>query len=212
MTMKTFLHKLLLAALMLLPCLGWARGIAFSEEMHGYAYHQGEYRSVSVYFKVVIDDIDAWRANPQHAAKLSGELVLDRLPGGSVSGTLQILAPAPGAGGRVLTYRFQGAALQFVGIKHVYNNAGPDMLDDMTTLRGVFQAQGQPQPSVPDLLKGDAWTSELHFEWWKPATLWNFSWSFATIATPWYEELAVKVLFLKTVFGDLARVLFPWAI
>ncbi|MCE3607140.1 hypothetical protein LXA47_26585 [Massilia sp. P8910] len=211
--MTTFLHKLLLlTGLGLLPVLGWARGIAFSEEMHGYAYHQGEYRSVSVYFKVVIDDVDAWRANPQHLAKLSGELVLDRVPAGSVSGSLQILAPAPGADGRVLTYRFQGAALQFVGIKHVYNDAGPDLLDDMTTLRGVFQAQGQAQPSVPDLLKGDAWTSELQFEWWKPATLWNFSWSFSTIATPWYEELAVKILFLKTIFGNLAKVLFPWAI
>ncbi|NHZ90686.1 hypothetical protein F2P45_16900 [Massilia sp. CCM 8733] len=208
--MNAFPHKFLLALLVLLPCLGWARGIAFSEDMHGYAYHQGQYRAASVYFKVVIDDIDAWRANPQHLAKLSCELVLDRVPAGSASGSLQILAP--GANGRVLTYRFQGAALRFVGIKHVYNNAGPDMLDDMTTLRGAFQAQGLPQPSVPDLLKGDAWTSELHFAWWQAATLWNFSWSFSTIATPWYEELAVKVLFLKTVFGDLARVLFPWAL
>lgn len=209
---KFLLKNFLLATLVLLPCLGWARGIAFSEEMHGYAYHQGEYRNVSVYFKVVIDDIDAWRANPQHAARLSGELLIDRVPAGSVSGSLQILAPAPGAKGRLLTYRFQGASVQFVGIKHVYNNAGLDLLDDMTTLRGVFQAQGQVQPTIPDLLGGDAWTAELQFEWWKPATLWNFSWSFATITTPWYEELAVKVLFLKTIFGDLARVLFPWAV
>ena len=206
------MKKTLLVWILLLPCLAWARGLSFTEDMHGYAWYQGEYRNVSVHFNVVIADIDAWRANPAHAAKVSGELRIDRLPAGAVDGTLQILAPAPSASGRLLTYRFSGAGMQFVGIKHVYNNAGPDLMDDMTTLRGLFQPLGQAQPSVQDLLQGDQWTSELHFEWWKPATLWDFSWSFSTIATPWYEELAVKVLFLKTIFGNLARVLFPWAI
>lgn len=202
---------LLLIAVALLPALVWARGLAFTEEMHGYAWYQGEYRNVSVHFKIVITDIDAWRANQNVAANVSGQLCVDRLPGGAVNGTLQILAPAPGDAGRLLTYRFAGAGLQFVGIKHVYNDAGPDLLDDMTTLHGLFQPAGQPQPTVQDLLYGHNWTSELQFEWWKPATLWDFSWSFATIATPWYEDLAVKILFLKTIFGDLAKVLFPWA-
>lgn len=204
--------NLLLIWILMLPCLAWARGLSFTEEMHGYAFYQGEYRNVSVYFKVVINDIDAWRANPNYAANVTGELRVDRLPSGSVNGTLQILAPAPNDNGRLLTYRFKGAGMQFVGIKHVYNNAGLDLLDDMTTLRGLFQPLGQTQPTVQDLLYGNNWTSELHFEWWKPATLWNFSWSFATISTPWYEDLAVKILFLKTIFGDLAKVLFPWAV
>lgn len=204
--------KKLLLLILLLPSLVWARGIAFTEEMHGYAYYQGEYRNVSVYFKVVINDIDAWRANQNYAAKVTGELRIDRLPSGTVAGTLQILAPAPNDYGRLLTYRFAGAGLQFVGIKHVYNNAGLDLMDDMTTLHGLFQPLGQAQPTVQDLLYGHNWTSELHFEWWKPATLWDFSWSFATISTPWYEDLTVKILFLKTIFGDLAKVLFPWAV
>jgi len=202
---------LLLIGILLLPALVWARGLAFTEEMHGYAWYQGEYRNVSVHFKIVITDIDAWRANQNVAASVSGQLSVDRLPGGAVNGTLQILAPAPGDAGRLLTYRFAGAGLQFVGIKHVYNDAGPDLLADMTTRHGLFQPTGQPQPTVQDLLYGHNWTSELQFEWWKPATLWDFSWSFATIATPWYEDLAVKILFLKTIFGDLAKVLFPWA-
>lgn len=202
---------LLLIGILLLPALVWARGLAFTEEMHGYAWYQGEYRNVSVHFKIVINDIDAWRANQNYAASVTGQLSVDRLPGGAVNGTLQILAPAPGDAGRLLTYRFAGAGLQFVGIKHVYNDAGPDLLDDMTTLHGLFQPAGQAQPTVQDLLYGHRWTSELQFEWWKPATLWDFSWSFSTIATPWYEDLAVKILFLKTIFGDLAKVLFPWA-
>lgn len=203
---------LLLIGILLLPCLVWAKGISFTEEMHGYAYYQGEYRNVSVYFNVVINDIDAWRANQNYAAKVTGELRVERLPNASVTGTLQILAPAPNDVGRLLTYRFSGGALQFVGIKHVYNNAGLDLLDDMTTLHGLFQPLGQAQPTVPELLYGHNWTSELHFEWWKPATLWNFSWSFSTIATPWYQDLSVKILFLKTIFGNLATVLFPWAV
>jgi hypothetical protein len=202
---------LLLFAILLLPALGWARGLAFTEEMHGYTWYQGEYRNVSVHFKIVINDIDAWRANQNYAASVTGTLSADRLPAGTVNGTLQILAPAPNDAGRLLTYRFAGAGMQFVGIKHVYNNAGLDLLDDMTTLHGLFQPLGQAQPSVQDLLYGHLWTSELQFEWWKPATLWDFSWSFSTIATPWYEDLAVKILFLKTIFGDLAKVLFPWA-
>jgi hypothetical protein len=204
--------NLLLIWILMLPCLAWARGLSFTEEIHGYAFYQGEYRNVSVYFKVVINDIDAWRANPNYAANVTGELRVDGLPSGSVNGTLQILAPAPNDNGRLLTYRFKGAGMQFVGIKHVYNNAGLDLMDDMTTLHGLFQPLGQTQPTVQDLLYGHNWTSELHFEWWKPATLWNFSWSFATISTPWYEDLAVKILFLKTIFGDLAKVLFPWAV
>ncbi|SHH22705.1 hypothetical protein [Massilia sp. CF038] len=202
---------LLMIGILLLPALVWARGLSFTEEMHGYAYYQGEYRNVSVHFKIVINDIDAWRANQNYAAAVTGELRIDRLPSGTVNGTLQILAPAPNDVGRLLTYRFAGAGLQFVGIKHVYNNAGIDLLDDMTTLHGLFQPLGQVQPTVQDLLYGHNWTSELHFEWWKPATLWDFSWSFSTIATPWYEDLVVKILFLKTIFGDLAKVLFPWA-
>lgn len=202
----------LLCWILLLPCLGWAKGISFAEEMHGYAYYQGEYRSVSVYFKVVINDIDAWRANQNYAAQVTGSMRIERVPEAPVSGTLQILAPAPNDAGRLLTYRFSGGGIQFVGIKHVYNNAGLDLMDDMTTLHGLFQPLGQPQPTVHELLYGHNWTSELHFEWWKPATLWDFSWSFDTIATPWYEELQVKILFLKTIFGNLAQVLFPWAV
>ncbi|HYD79939.1 MAG TPA: hypothetical protein VEC06_09020 [Paucimonas sp.] len=203
---------LVLLGILLLPALACARGLSFSEEMHGYAYYHGEYRYAHAYFRVVINDIDAWRGNQNYAATLSGTVYLDRLAGQPVTGTLQILAPASGGDGRLLTYRFAGGGLQFAGVKHVRDDVGLDLVDDMTTLRGSFAAQGQALPAIHDLLYGAAWTSELQFEWWKPAVLWDFSASFQTINTPWYEDLYVKILFLKTVLGSLARVFFPWAI
>ncbi len=206
------MRKLLLLLCLILPCLAGARGLSFNEEMHGTAYYQGEYRHVSVVFKIVINDIDAWRANQNYAATVIGTLYLERLPAQAVTGTLQILAPAPGDDGRLLTYRFAGAGLQYLGVKHVRDDGGFDMVDDMTTLHGVFLPAGQALPSVQDLLYGALWSSELQFEWWKVDVLWDFSTSFTTIATPWYDTLGVKILFLKTILGDLAQVFFPWAV
>lgn len=206
------MRKFFVLLLLLLPCTLWARGISFSEEMHGYAYYQGEFRSASVYLRVVVNDIDAWRANPGYAANVSGTLALDRLPSQSITGSLQILAPAPGDDGRLLTYRFNSGGLQYVGVKHVRDNGGFDLVDDMTTLHGIFLAQGQAVPTVQDLLYRAAWSSELQFEWWKPSVLYNFAASFNTINTPWYEDLIVKILFLKTVFGAVVREFFPWAV
>lgn len=206
------MKRIVLLWLLLLPCFVWARGLSFSEEMHGYAYYQGEFRNAAVYLRVVINDIDAWRTNPNYAANVTGTLTLDRVPSQSINGTLNILAPAPGEDGRLLTYRFTSGALQYVGAKHVRDNAGFDLVDDMTTLHGVLLAQGQAAPTVADLLYRDVWSSELHFEWWKPSVLLSFAASFSTINTPWYEDLIVKILFLKTVFGALVREFFPWAV
>jgi len=206
------IRKVLFLWLLLLPFSLWARGLSFSEEMHGYAYYQGEFRNASVYLKVVINDIDAWRANPNVAASVTGTLNLDRISPQPINGTLQILAPAPGQDGRLLTYRLASSTLQYVGVKHVRDNAGMDVVDDMTTLHGVFLPHGQAAPTIYDLLYRAMWSSELHFEWWKPSVLLNFAGSFSTINTPWYEDLIVKILFLKTVFGSLAREFFPWAV
>jgi hypothetical protein len=188
-----------------------ARGLQFAEEMRGYAYVNGEFRNARVTLKVVINDIDAWRVNPNVAASLSGTLVLDRMPAQPVTGSLAILAPAPGDDGRLLTYRMSAASLQYTGVKHVRDQAGVEVFDDMTTLRGLFQPAGQPAPAITDLLYDAGWTSELHFEWWNPSVTWNFAASFSTIGTPWYQDLEVKAIFVKTVLGALARTLFPWA-
>ena len=209
--MKRLLALVLLALLALTStAASAARGLKFAEEMRGYAYWDGEYRNASVSLKVTIQDIDKWSVDPNYPATVTGTLFMDRVPAQPISGTLQILAPAPNDDGRLLTYRFTSATLQFNGIKHVRDSAGAEVFDDMTTLHGMFQPKGQTPPSIPELLYQALWTSELHFEWWDPTTVWNFTMSFQTINTPWYEVLEVEAIFVVTVFGALAHTLFPW--
>ena len=189
-----------------------ARGLQFAEEMRGTAYVDGEYRPASVALKVVINDIDAWRVNQNVPATVTGTLYIDRLPSQPVSGTLAILAPAPGDDGRLLTYRLTGTTHAVTGVKHVRDQMSWELIDDMTTLRAVALPKSQPAPSINDLLYNAVWTSEIHFEWWNPSVVWNFSTSFSTINTPWYDVLEVYAIFVVTVFGALADVLFPWLV
>jgi hypothetical protein len=202
----------LLAALLLLLCAigAHARGLAFSETMAGYAFQDGEFRNASVSLRVTIADIDAWSHNLNVPATVTGTLYMDRLPAQPITGTLVILAPAAGESGRLLIYRFTSATLQFTGVKHVADNAGTEVFDDMTTLHGLFQAKGTTAPTAVALIDGAAWTSELHFAWWDPGTVWNFTTSFTTISTPWYQVLDVEGIFVKTMFGALASTLFAW--
>lgn len=201
---------LALLCLTLLTVTASARGLMFAEEMHGYAYWEGEYRNASVTLQVTIHDIDAWSVDPNHPASVTGTLFLDRLPPQPISGSLAILAPAPHDDGRLLTYRLSGQTIQFTGVKHVRDEAGVEVFDDMTTLHGLFQTRGLPPPDINDLLYNARWTSELHFEWWDPAVVWNFAASFQTTDTPLEQVLEVQAIFVMTMFGALAHTLFPW--
>jgi|GEM_PF-1951947 len=202
----------LLATLLLACCAlaAHARGLAFSETMGGYAYQDGEFRNASVSLRVTIADIDAWSSNLNTPATIAGTLYIDRLPAQPITGTLVILAPAAGQGGRLLTYRFTSATLQFTGFKHVQDQAGTEVFDDMTTLHGLFQPRGATPPTAVGLIDGAQWTSELHFAWWDVGTVASFIGSFSTINTPWWQVLDVEGIFAARMFGALATTLFPW--
>ncbi len=186
-----------------------ARGLVFSESMSGYAYQDGEFRNASVSLRVTIPDIDAWHNNLNTPATITGTLSMDRLPVQPITGTLVILAPAAGETGRLLTYRFTSATLQFTGVKHVEDRAGTEVFDDMTTLHGLFQPKGATPPTAVALIDGAQWTSELHFAWWDPGTVIAFVASFSTTNTPWWQILDVEGIFVATMFGALASTLFP---
>lgn len=184
-----------------------ARGIQFEEEMRGHVYVGGEYRRASLRLKVLIRDIDAWRSDPRAQAAMSGMLFVEREPAEPMSGEMNILVRS--SDGRLLIYSLRGTSMQFTGAKHVRDRAGPSLLDQMTVLRGIVQPLGHSAPPVTAMLAEAAWTSQLFFEWWRPAVVWNFGASMKTVDTPWHEELEVRAIFLKTVLGALAPALFP---
>ena len=204
----------LLATILLACCAiaAHARGLSFSETMGGYANQDGEFRNASVSLRVTIADIDAWSRNLNTQATITGTLYIDRLPAQPITGTLVILAPAVGESGRLLTYRFTSATLQFTGVKHVQDQAGTEVFDDMTTLHGLFQPKGAVPPTAIELIDGAVWSSELHFAWWDPVTVLAFTASFTTINTPWYQVWEVEAIFVETMFGALASTLFPWLV
>jgi hypothetical protein len=183
-----------------------ARGLEFSEVMSGNVYLEGEFRPASVSLQVTIPDIDAWSRDQSVPAVMSGTLYIDRIPAQPVTGSLQILVPAEGGDGRLLTYRFGNGGWQVLGVKHVRDR---NVIADMTTLRAVLQPTGEPLPSVEDVFRGAQWTSELHFEYWNHSVSLNFVRSFHAIDTPLKEVAQVYALFLRTVFGALTCTVFP---
>lgn len=185
-----------------------ARGLAFDETMRGTGVWAGELRDVRFDFDVTIADIDAWRASTAHPASLAGTVRFDGGAPTALSGTLEILAPAPNDDGRVLVYRLQAGSLRFLGAKLVRDDGGFDLIDDVTTLHGVFLPPAAPWPTVASLVYGGQWSTEVQFEWWKPSVVLAFLDSFATIDTPWYERLWVKILFVETTFGAVAAEFF----
>lgn len=181
-----------------------AGGLRFDEEMRGYGYWSGELHALHFVLDVRIPDIDLWRASPAHAAQVQGSLRLDAAAAQSLSGTLEILAPAPNQDGRVLVYRLTSANWRFLGAKLVRNDGGFDLIDDVTTLHGVMLPRTAAWPSVASLVYDGQWTSEVQFEWWRVGIVLAFLDSFATIDTPWYEVLWVKYVFIDTTFGAVA--------
>lgn len=209
-TQRRLLQWLLLC-LLSLPTLVFARGLAFAEEMHGYAYLQGEFMRVDVYFNATIGDIDAWKSDAQHPAKLRGRLHLEDGRWLNVTGTLSVMAPSPGDKGRLLIYAFSGDGFQYLGAKHVYNDALLDTLDDVTRLRGVLAPTTTPLPTLDAIVNHDAWTGEMQFEWWDPANVVGFAASFRVINTWWPPDfIDVPRIFLQVYFSGLAAGLFPW--
>lgn len=202
--------RTILLLLVLLPSIAFGRGLAFSEEMHGYGYWQSEFRHFDVYLDITIADIDTWRYDANHPASVRGWLLLEGGQWQSITGTLAILAPSPGDSGRLLTYKLSSATTTFFGAKHVYDDRGFDLVDDMTTLRGVIKPAGAALPTLSDILYRDAWSSELRFEWWDTANLASFVGSFDTIDTWWWDDLEVMGIFVRTTFGGVASVFFPW--
>ena len=193
-------------------CLGVAQiaqagGLQFEEEMRGYGLWQGSYRDVHFDLAVRIADVDAWRSDPSRVAQVTGTVQFDAAPPIPITGDLQVLSTVPGISGRLLIYRFWNGQFRFYALKHVHNNDGPDLLDDVTTLRGRVLSPYASWPTPASVLAGQ-WSSEVQFEWWRPTIVAAFVASFQTIDTPWYDRWRVKWVFIETTFGNVASEFF----
>ncbi|WP_141215528.1 hypothetical protein [Hahella sp. CCB-MM4] len=218
--LKTFsLYRLLpLLFLGLLTFNTQADGLRFSETMSGYGTIDNLFRDIRVDLNITIDDIDAWKENPNHMASLQGQLVIDSTISHPVYGYLNILSPGNiGTCGQAddcyhLVYWMyiddgKPDDSYFIGMKTVRNDSGFDVIDDMTTLVGCFtQTPDLPLSSAVSDICG----SQLQFAWWDPANLYDFTTSFEVFDTPWWRYLLVPGKFLSIVFGNLAQVYFPW--
>mgnify|MGYP000547673109 CR=1 FL=1 len=197
-----------------------ADGIRFEETMAGYGSVDGIYRPMRVNLNVNIDDLDTWENNINHTANITGEMLIEGLPTNTVNGTLNIFSPSttqscpPSVDSCYhLVYSLKindGSAIPnyFVGFKTVSNDAGFDMIDDLTTLQACFTQN--PNLPLEDYLSDDC-RSTIQVEWWKDWVLWDFYWSFEVYNKPWYRwSLTVKLQFLKVVFGPVAETYFGW--
>ena len=197
-----------------------ADGLRFSETMSGYGTIDALFHDIQVDLSVTIDDIDAWKNNPNHLAQLQGQLSVDGATSYPVYGYMNILSPGNadscGVSGNTDCYHLvywmlvdkpANSPSYFIGMKTVRNDSGFDVIDDMTILVGCFT----DNPNLPmSAYVTDACGSQLQFAWWDLGNLYDFTTSFQVFDTPWWRYPLVPGKFLAIVFGNLARTYFPW--
>lgn len=126
--------------------------ITFTETMHGpfalgsddpaAGAAEGERAGTILVFhaNIRIDDIDAFVADPEHQARLSGDVSFPPIGGKlrSIDGVFQLFSPGDRPGLKLMVYEqgleHRGKAYYVAGHKNVENDPGFDMWPDTTTL------------------------------------------------------------------------------
>jgi uncharacterized protein (DUF362 family) len=119
---------------------GWI-GIGATRYVEGRIAGQQENTPIRFDAKIIIDDLDRFIHLPEHRALLEGTLFFNLL-GGSFAmenGIFNLFSVAPATGMRLMVYSFQfnaasGKQYFLYGEKHIKDDPGVDLLEDMTTL------------------------------------------------------------------------------
>lgn len=210
--MTKFLVSLSLSASLFLAIDGFASsqilaapGLTFKEPMSGYVVMDDEKVKVEVQFEAIVDDIDQWVADDNHAARIVGSIKV----GGdtyAAEGTLALMTPVEGrSNGHYLRYDFKvldpnSPLKSFYGAKRVHNDAGIDLASDITTLYGKFSGDGVSYDSI------------MKFNWMNPIHMVKFLSSFKTMnVSGFQQDLDVKVKFMKVYFGGIYEEFFKIA-
>jgi hypothetical protein len=175
--------------------------LVFQETMDGIAQVNGRPVPVVMSFEATIPDIDSWEEDANHPALLTGTLLFEghMVP---VRGVLHMMAKAKNPElqeeGYYLRYHFEtppGVTPQyrFAGAKHVLDDDGFDVAEDVTTLRGNFVPPGKALNGTEEAKHSQV---EVHFRWQDPVVVWNFLDSFETPDAGWFSSLVIKAQFI----------------
>ena len=116
-----------------------------------------EAQPVELRLSLIIDDLEAFLADPRHEGRLTGTIAspfLGSEPQPVVDGRFHLLEPTADRDRRDMSYRFacrdaQGRPLSFHGLKQVQNHLGPDLWRDTTTLDFNLFAGHLPEGQPP---------------------------------------------------------------
>jgi len=132
--------------------------LGFDEIGKGTAVIDGKAVPVTVALSVDIADTKAWQKDPNHPAKLTGELTVDgkAVP---VQGELQLMKRHGGF--HHLVYRFESPAqsgqpaYRFAGAKKLEDDPGFDMLSDLREVTGNFVGPDVELDGIAERAKGE---------------------------------------------------------
>jgi uncharacterized protein (DUF362 family) len=178
---------------------GWV-GIGEKDFVEGRVAGQQENTPIRFDAKIIIDDLDKFIHLPEHQARLEGTVTFNPLGGSSAmeDGVFNLFSVDPATGMRLMIYYFRFTAANgkpyfLYGEKHIKDDPGFDLLEDMTTLfTTIHDGPGKQAPvygagqiffdlnDVPALLAsikvtGTRWW-ELHQRIKAKAAFMDFAW------------------------------------
>jgi hypothetical protein len=119
---------------------GWI-GIGEKNYVEGRIAGQQENTPIRFDAKIIIDDLDRFIHLPDHRARLKGTVTFNSLGGtwAMEDGVFNLFSLDPASGMRLMIYSFRftaddGKPYFFYGGKHIKDDPGFDLLEDMTTL------------------------------------------------------------------------------
>jgi uncharacterized protein (DUF362 family) len=133
---------------------GWI-GIGENSSVEGRIAGQQENTPIRFDAKIIIDDLDRFIHLPEHQARLEGTVDFNPLggPAPMEAGVFNLFAVDPASGMRLMIYSFRftggdGRPYFLYGEKHIKDDPGFDLLEDMTTLFTTIYAGPDNQAAV----------------------------------------------------------------
>ena len=179
---------------------GWI-GVGRTDPVDGRMQGQVQGTSLVMRSHITIATLSRFLEQPDHSCKLEGTISFgplgDNLP--MRDGVFNVFVVDPRSGERQMVYetRFtatDGKKYFFRGVKHIHDDPGLDVVDDMTTLFTTIYEGDDDQGTVFG-------AGQLYF---KLATTPAFVWSLKVTGDTWFgQAMAAKIAFLSFAYGQV---------